>query len=852
MQIRLGRGFWTSRFGLTVLAVLFGLFLTGAVFLAYYYVHFAHEIDARLSGQVFQNTSRVYSAPRRIFVGEPMRASDIASYLTSAGYSTAQGAGAVGSYHAAAGVVEIHPSASSYFLGGSALRVEFSSGVISRILSLPDGGALDSALLEPELLTNLFDSSREKRRVIRFEDLPKPLLDAVLSAEDKRFFEHAGFDPLRVVGAAWADVRHGAKAQGASTIDMQVARSFFFSTARTWRRKIAETLVALELEQRFSKKEIFELYANEVYLGNRGSFAIRGFGEAAEAYFGKDVRQLSLGEEAFLAGIIRAPNRYSSAEHHPERAVEARDRVLAQMVENRDISPQAAEAAKKEKLKIISGGLQSSSAPYFVDMVKDHLLEHFSEADLISQSYRIYTTLDPQLQRTASDAVEIGMKNVDGLLARRYAVWRKKGQEVPPVQVALIALDPRTGAILAVIGGRNYGESQLNHALARRQPGSAFKPFVYAAALDNAAEGLQPPVTPVTTVVDEPTTFNFDGKDYTPNNYGEQFYGTVTLRDALTHSLNVATVKVAEMVGYDRVVAVARQMGLDPHIQATPAVALGAYEMTPLEVAAGYTIFATNGLRAEPMFLTAVADTEGKALERQAPHTRPALDPRVAFIVTSLMEDVINRGTGSVVRARGFTAPAAGKTGTSRDGWFAGFTSNLLCVVWVGFDDNRDLGLSGSATAGPIWAEFMKRAVALPNYYNTQSLVAPPGVVQVMIDPETGQLATPACPTTREEVFVAGTEPTVYCEKHGSHLAGVPGASWLERLFGKSEPPPPPAAAAPNAQQPQSPDATKPGAPGQAASPEAEKKKGLLGKIFGIFGGGKKPQDTSKPKPPPP
>jgi len=849
LEIRLGRGFWTSRFGLTLLAVLFGLFLVGTVFLAYYYVHFAHEIDARLSGQVFQNTSRVYSAPRRIFVGERMRASDIASYLLSAGYATAQDGG-MGFYHASASVVEIHPSGNSYFQGGNALRVEFADGAVSRIVSLPDGGARDSAQLEPELLTNLFDSSREKRRVIRFEDLPKPLLDAVLSAEDKRFFEHAGFDPVRVVGAAWADLRRGGKAQGASTIDMQVARSFFFSMERTWRRKVAETLVALELEQRFSKKQIFELYANEVYLGNRGSFAIRGFGEAAEAYFGKDIRQLSLGEDAFLAGIIRAPNRYSSAEHHPERAAEARDRVLAQMVENRDISPQAVEAAKKEKLRIISGGLPSTSAPYFVDMVKDHLLEHFSEADLSSQSYRIYTTLDPQLQRAASDAVDIGMKNIDGLLGRRYAIWRKKGQEVPHPQVALIVLDPHSGAILALIGGRDYGESQLNHALARRQPGSSFKPFVYAAALDNAAEGLQPPVTSVTTVEDEPTTFNFDGKDYTPNNFGEQFYGTVTVRDALTHSLNVATVKVAEMVGYDRVVAVARQMGLDPHIQATPAMALGAYEMTPLEVAAGYTIFATNGMRAEPMFITAVADNEGKALERLAPRTRPALDPRVAFIVTNLMEDVINRGTGAVVRARGFTAPAAGKTGTSRDGWFAGFTSNLLCVVWVGFDDNRDLGLSGSATAGPIWAEFMKRAVAMPGYSNAQTLVAPPGVVRAVIDPETGQLATPSCPTTREEVFVAGTEPTVYCQKHGGQTAGT---SWLERLFGKSEPPPP--GAAPSVQQPPSPEAQTPSAapaPGQPASGEAEKKKGVLGKIFGIFGGGKKPQDTSKPKPPPP
>ena len=306
------------------------------------------------------------------------------------------------------------------------------------------------------------------------------------------------------------------------------------------------------------------------------------------------------------------------------------------------------------------------------------------------------------------------MQNVDKLLAKRYALWKKQGQPAPPVQVAMVVIDPRTGEIRALIGGRDYGESQLNHALAHRQPGSVFKPFVYAAAFDNAVQGLQPVVTPVTTVDDIPTTFDFDGKEYTPDNYGQEFYGTVTVRDALIHSLNVATVKVAEMIGYQRVVDVARQMGLGNNIKATPAVALGAYEMTPVDVAAGYTAFAANGMRAEPLFIRSVVTAEGKLVESHAPQSRPVLDPRVAFLTTSLMEDVINHGTGYPVRALGFNAPAAGKTGTSRDGWFAGYTSNLLCVVWVGFDDNRNLGLTGGNTAAPIWGEFMKRAVAQP------------------------------------------------------------------------------------------------------------------------------------------
>src|SRR5437667_372611 len=325
------------------------------------------------------------------------------------------------------------------------------------------------------------------------EDLPVMLVDAILSAEDKRFFEHGGFDFIRIAGAAWADLRHTSQHyQGASTITMQVARTFFLSTERNWRRKVAEAMISVELEQRFNKQQIFELYANEVYLGNRGSFGIRGFSEASVAYFGKDLRQLTLPECAYLAGIIRAPNYYSSADRHPERGVQARDRVLTQMLENKYSNAEAVQDAKTAPLKIIRTSVSGTEAPYFVDMVKDHLLDKYSANELLSQNFRVYTTLDPALQRAAAAAVDAGMKNVDLLLAKKYDKWRreqaKKGstEPIPQAQAALVALDPRTGEIKAVIGGRDYGQSQLNHALARRQPGSVFKPFVYAAAFDNA------------------------------------------------------------------------------------------------------------------------------------------------------------------------------------------------------------------------------------------------------------------------------------------------------------------------------------------------------------------------------
>jgi penicillin-binding protein 1B len=857
LRIRITPGFWTSRMGLVILGSVLLLFVVATSVFAYYYVKFGKLIDERLSGQIYQNTSRVFSAPGHIYTGQILHPGDLATYLLHAGYQEGELQGTPGEFKVKGSTVEIRPSKDSYFHGGNALRVDFSGTAVTRISQLNDGLQRDFAEIEPEVITNLFDSTREKRRVVRFEDLPKNMVDAVLAAEDKRFFEHGGLDIVRVFGAALADLRRGQKAQGASTIDMQVARSFFFTTKREWRRKVKEVLMAIEINERYSKQQIFELYANEVYLGNRGSFSIRGFGEASEAYFGKDVRELTLGEAAFLGGIIRAPNRYASAERHPERAEESRDRVLGQMVEDSYATQEQADAAKKLKLHFLNGGASSSSAPYFVDMVKDHLLEHFSEQDLETQSFRIYTTLDPQLQRAATIAVQTGGDQIDKLFTKKYAAWKKaKGGEPPPhVQIALVVMDPETGEIRALIGGRNYGESQLNHALARRQPGSVFKPFVYAAAFDDVVQGVQPVVTPVTTVDDVPTTFDFDGKEYTPDNYGEEFYGTVTVRDALIHSLNVATVKVAELIGYRRVVTVARQMGLGNNIQATPAVALGAYEMTPIDVTAGYTAFANKGLRAEPLYLRSVLAADGTVEETSGPRNRQVLDPRVAYLTTSIMKDVINRGTGVTVRSLGFTAIAAGKTGTSRDGWFAGFTSNLLCVVWVGFDDNRDLGLSGSASAAPIWAEFMKRAVTLPAYKNPADFEQPDGVLQETIDPQSGQLASSSCPQSVQEYFVAGSEPTQMCDLHGPHATSAQGG-WLSHLFGKggNPNPPPPANGAvqpnppPNANGTPAPG-TQPGDP--AADAEAKKKKGLLDKVFGIFGSSKKPADTPKPQPQP-
>jgi penicillin-binding protein 1B len=855
LRLRLQKGFWTSVWGLGLLGFIALCFLVSAGIFTFYYIKDARMIDARLSGHILQNTTQIFSAPAHISDGQAWGVDELITYLQRSGYRPEADENSLGEYTVNGSVVDIKPSKLSYFGGGNELAVHFNGRTIKAIRPLSGGPDMGMAEIEPELITNLFDSAREKRRPVRYEDLPPVLVQAILSAEDKRFFEHPGFDFIRIFGAAWADIRHSQHMQGASTITMQVARTYFLSTDRTWKRKLAEAMLSFELEQRFNKQRIFEMYANEVYLGNRGSFGIRGFAEASVAYFGKDLRQLTLPECAFLAGLIRAPNYYSVADRHPERAVQARDRVLAQMVENKFVTEADVQDAKRVPLKLARASVTGNEAPYFVDMVKDHLLEKYSEQELLSTNYRVYTTLDPQLQRAAATAIESGMKNVDALLAKKYERAQKAkgkkvtGELIPQAQAALVVLDPRTGEIKALIGGRDYGQSQLNHALAHRQPGSVFKPFVYAAAFNNAVDGVQPIVTPATTVDDEPTVFEFDGQEYTPNNYGERFMGKVTVRQALTNSLNVATVKVAEMVGYGRVVQIARQMGLTPNIKPTPAVALGAYELTPVEVASAYTAFATMGTRAEPMYVKSVAGANGNMLEKNSPTNKLVLDSRVAYLVDSILVDVINKGTGSQVRAKGFTLPAAGKTGTSRDGWFAGFTNNLVCVIWIGFDDNHDLGLQGGLTAAPIWADFMIKATALPGYRDVKTFDKPEGVDSITIDADTLEIATPSCPTTRPEVYIAGSEPTQLCELHGGHGPATAVGSFLSHIFGGGSPKPPQPAATngvPGQTEGQNGEAGGDASNAQAAK-VTEKKKGPLQKIFGIFGD-KKKKEPEKPR----
>ena len=818
-----------------ILLVVLALGITlGSVSFAYYYVKYSRLIDEKLRTP-FTDTSKIYAESKAVSVGDRMSPAELVDHLRRAGFSESS-SNRLGWYHVRPDAIEIIPGPDA--VEPEAGVIKFSGGKISSIVSTQDRTERTQFQLEPELITNLSDRNREKRRIVHFDDIPKVLVEAILSAEDKRFFQHAGFDPLRVMKAAYVDLKTGDKTQGASTLSMQLAREFWLDQNKNWKRKAAEVMITIELEQKLTKKEIFQNYSNQISLGMRGSFSIRGFGQAAQAYFGKDIRNLNIHEAATLAAIPRNPSYYNPY-RHPDHAKARRNLILSMMRQNGFITDREYAVESEAPLGVVAGGLESSEAPYFVDLVNDEVSRMFQDRDFQTSSYRIYTTLDSNLQRAAGEAVRIGIQGVDELLKKQR---RHKGVAFPDVQVALIAVDPHTAEVKALVGGRNYGVSQLNHILAKRAPGSIFKPFVYAAAMNTGITPGAPVVlTPASKVMDEPTTFWFDDKPYEPKNFTRKFLGEITVREALAHSINVAAVKVAEQVGYQTVVDLAKNAGMNLNVHATPSVALGAYEVTPVEMAGAYTIFSNEGVYVKPNWISMVRARNNSIIYKYKPESHPVLDPRVSYMMVNLLEEVMRTGTAAGVRSRGFRVPAAGKTGTDpTNGWFAGFTSELMCLVWVGFDDNRNLDLEGAHSALPIWTEFMKRALEYKEYKNAKPFEAPEGIVAMEIDPLSGQAATAACPTHQQEVFIAGTQPLETCRLHGGGQPGVTRVTGWE-----TQPPQPTSAPNPsNLSQPpvsmrprivtgDSPPPTTANAE-QADKPK-EKKKGFFGRIFGVF-----------------
>ena len=760
---------------------LIALVVVVVVITGYFWIATAREVDDRLHGERTRSLPKVFARSIEIRRGQTLSLPDLVARLNDLGYTQTAKVEAPAQFSIDKAAIVLTPRTGA--LKGQPVRVVFNvppapkgkaktpapprtpAGIAA--IEIAGKDKTEAVELDTPLLTALMSGEREKRRRVPLSAIPLKMQQAVLAIEDQNFYLHPGVNPFTTLAAVLTNV-FGDKPYlvGGSTITQQLARNFFLTEAlaveqaagrRSYARKAQEWFISLVLERRASKDEILELYLNDVYLGQRGSFAIHGVAQASRLFFGKDVSNLSLSEAALIAGIIQSPSSLSPF-NHARRAEERRNVVLRAMAKVGFAEPRDVDAAVKEPLAVVTRGVDNE-APYFIDQVGQYLTEYFPGVTAQGVPVEIFSTLDLSLQRFALDAVRDGLAQVDQVLSRR----RKKPG---PAQAALIAIDPRTGEILAMVGGRSYNSSQLNRAVvSRRQPGSVFKPFVYLAALEYAAEEGRADLTPASVVVDEPATFFFDDKEWSPTNYGDEYDGPITWRRALAHSRNIATIRVGELAGFDRVAALWRKVGVGTPPQAYPSIALGVFELTPIEVAKAYTLF-TNGGRVRPLTPIRQVNAGTKYLKPPAAKLTEVARADTTYLVTNMMRSVLNEGTAAGARGQGFYLDAAGKTGTTndlRDAWFAGFTPELLTVVWVGFDDNKPLGLSGAQAALPIWTAFMKQALA---GHANEGFPVPDGVSFATIDPESGKLARPECPKTANESFLAGSEPTEECPLH--------------------------------------------------------------------------------------
>ena len=754
------------RFFSISLAVLLLVASSGLVFGGWYLKRLQETVTAKFEGPKWILPSKIYSDSYLLYVGINLQLEDAWDKLRRLGYhATAFAPKAKGEYRfqKPAGLLEIYLRDFVYPtepFKGYPVKISLQGSVITRIENGVTGEEIFSLELEPELVTGLYDRIWQERRIVKLAEVPPLLVKAILAIEDERFYHHYGIDPVALLRAVWVNLRSGGVVQGGSTLTQQLMKNFFLSDERSLSRKAKEALMALIAERKYSKNEILENYLNEIYLGQKGSQGIFGVWEAAQFYFSKPMSDLTVGETAMIAGLIRAPNRLSPYRSVGE-ATKRRNVVLGKLLDDRVISRAQYETALREAMPRRELIKITNDAPFYVDFLRRELAENYSNDELTAEGLGIFTSLDLHLQRIAERSLTEGLKKLE----ESYAGLRRRAED-DRLEGAIIVLRPQTGEIKAMVGGRSYQKSQFNRVFqAKRQPGSVFKPFVYLAALMSGAEGGKK-FTPVTLVDDAPFTWSYDGQEWQPGNYNDEYLGTVTLRRALEKSLNSATARVARDVGIRRVRDLAQRLGIQSQLPAVPSLALGAAEVNPLEVAVAFSTLANNGVRTHPLAVKQVMDTNGRVLEKRDVQVEKVLSPPMAFMINYLLKGVLDRGTGEFARRWGFTRPAAGKTGTTndyKDAWFVGYTPDLLAVVWVGFDNQSKLGLSGAQAALPIWTEFMKQATAGTP---VTDFLPPPGVKIVDIDPQSGQLATARCPSVLREAFLEGDEPTGTCPLH--------------------------------------------------------------------------------------
>ncbi|PYS99584.1 MAG: hypothetical protein DMF63_10880 [Acidobacteria bacterium] len=703
--------------------------LTAFLTFTYFWFEFSDRIDRRLlSGEIYTPSAGIYSAPKLLKNGERVSTLELIDYLKSAGYVERNNKAdeSRSRYSIVEGKLVVEPGVTGVIDGKKmypAISVSFAKDgkSVNGIADLEKRTQVDSTKLEPKMLSTVAAEGDGRRKTVTFADIPPHLVKAITVTEDRAFFEHYGVNFRGIARALWRryekeDDNSPIANQGGSSITQQLVKNLLLTNDPTLERKATEAFMSFILETRLTKQEIFTLYANQIYLGQQQGVSIYGVGEASNVYFGKDVSQLSLGEAAFMAGIIRSPNRYGPYKN-PERVEERRNQVLDSMLEAGAITQEQNSAARATKLELkpISGRKDLQGMPYFSQFAIEELPKIVSDPEAM-QHYRVYTSIDPDLQRMAYETMANRLDKLE-----KFFPKQPKGN----LNGALVAIRPKTGEIVAMVGGRDYQQNQFNRATdAMRQPGSVFKPFVYTTAINSAYDTASRVFTPATVFKDEKKIFTYGQETYAPNNYGDTFSNKeTTLRDALVKSKNTITVDIGMQVNIGKVMNLAHKAGMPKVDKAYPSMALGTAEATPLNVASAYTTFANLGDAVAPMPITQVTQGDGTTVSMAKIEKTNVVRSDVAYIMDDMLKDVINRGTAAQAQGWGFkNVPGrtafAGKTGTSRDGWFVGFTPELVCVVYVGFDDNADLGMKGSDSAMPIWSDFMKDALEMHPEWN--------------------------------------------------------------------------------------------------------------------------------------
>ncbi|HUO03761.1 MAG TPA: PBP1A family penicillin-binding protein [Candidatus Binataceae bacterium] len=727
----------------------------------FYLAQLYTEISALIEDRRAALTSAIYSAPHPIRAGDDIAKSALIDRLQHLSYSPVAAATRPGEYTQAPNAIAIYIRAFRY--GATALPAQMVRVALDgdRVTAVADslGAPLEEAEIEPEVVGRLLSGAPAERVQVSLGDLRPYVTKGLMATEDRYFYYHPGFDPIRIAEAAIADFRSHRLAQGASTLTQQLARTFMDRRERSFSRKFRELAVAIVLEIRLKKDEILARYINDVPMGEYQGTPIEGMPQAARYFFNKDLGEVTPAEAATLIGMIQAPTLYDPR-RHPDDSRKRRDVVLGVMKNAGVIDDGAYRAAVATPIQIANPpGLRR--APYFADYVTA-FVRSIPGFNGHLEGLNVYTTLDTELQADASDAL---LDNLERLEKTHRKLNRDESEA--PLQSAAIALDAETGGIRAMVGGRDYSESQFNRAVtAERQPGSAFKPIVYLAALDPSRATFSPPLTLASVLPDEQMSFG----GWIPANYERTYQPTVTVAKALFESLNVPTAYVGNRLGPSAIVRTARELGIESDLPAVLPISIGADETTLLELTGAYQVFANAGVRAAPYAIDSVVDAKGHLIYHHEVQPKQVIRPAIAYLITGALKAVLKYGTASSATHMGLDFPAAGKTGTTqdyRDAYFIGYTPKIVCGVWVGFDTPESIGLTGAQAALPAWVEFMRAAAQA----DPEDFDQPPGVTIEAIDPESGGIATSACPKAVQLPFLSGTEPRHLCPLHGGIFA---------------------------------------------------------------------------------